>query len=283
VAALRIARKLGLPLMITARGSDISLIAQRGRSRAQVLEAMSLASENIAVCEALRQEMIRLGAAPERVHTIRNGVDLELFRPTGDREEIRRRWKVPAEAKLVVSVGALIERKGHHLTIDAVAQLPGVHLIIAGEGPERRPLERQIRALGIVDRVKLVGAIPHPELPSLYESADLSVLASSREGWANVVLESLACGTPVAATAIWGTPEIIHDDVAGELIAERNAAAIRKGIHSLLDKPRSRAEVRSYAEHFSWSESVSLVLDAATRAVRTNQKQEMAVSEGIIG
>jgi glycosyltransferase involved in cell wall biosynthesis len=136
-------------------------------------------------------------------------------------------------------------------------QLPEFDLAIAGEGPERATLESSIARLGFGDRVRLLGARPHAELPALYGAADASVLASSREGWANVLLESMACGTPVVASNIWGNPEVVGTLDAG-VIAEANtpdgiAAAVRR----LFAAGRDRAATRAYAEGFSWDETTA--------------------------
>ena len=161
----------------------------------------------------------------------------------------------------------MVERKGHHLTIDAVAGLEGVHLLIAGQGPERGALEARIEGLGVGDRVKLVGSLPHTALADFYGAADLSVLASSREGWANVLLESMACGTPVVATSVWGTPEVVAVPEAGMLATERNAETLRYCIRQTLAALPDRAATRAYAERFSWDDTVAGVIEVFKTAV----------------
>ena len=93
--------------------------------------------------------------------------------------------------------------------------IPDTTLLIAGAGEERGRLEHQIAAAGLSGRVRLLGEVAHEELPSLYSAADALVLASSREGWANVLLESMACGTPVVATDVWGTAEVVRTPCRG--------------------------------------------------------------------
>ena len=97
-----------------------------------------------------------------------------------------------------------------------------------------------------------MGEVPHRELPNLYSAADALVLASSREGWPNVLLESMACGTPVVATPVWGTPEAVSTPAAGLLTKDRSASAIADAVEALLRRPPDRAHTRSYAENFSW-------------------------------
>lgn len=249
VAAALLADRLDLPLVVTARGTDLSLIAREPLPRRWIRRAIGRAQGLVAVCAALARVWEELGAEPRRVRVLRNGVDLALFRPL-DRAALR------AEAGLagpvLVTVGQLIERKGVHLVLDALVGLPGVTLLVVGDGPERAALEARAARLGVAGRVRFLGTVPHGELPRLYNLADLSVLASSREGWANVLLESMACGTPVVATAVWGTPEVVAATEAGRLVTTRSAEALRSAIAALLADPPPRQATRAYAEAFGW-------------------------------
>lgn len=249
VAAAKLAGELGLPLTITARGTDLNLIPQFELPRRQIEHAARAADAIITVCDALQKPLLDMGIDPGKITTLRNGVDLELFRPL-DRMAARNRWG--ADGRTIVSVGGLIERKGHHLTIGALKSVPNASLLIAGEGEERPALERQITALGLTGRVRLLGQVPHDSLPSLYSAADALVLASSREGWANVLLEAMACGTPVVATDVWGTGEVVAAPEAGVLVKDRSAIGIAAGLKALFDNPPERAATRAYAEGFSW-------------------------------
>ena len=269
VAAAKLAGELGIPFTCTARGTDVNQIpGYSDFGKRAVLDVAQHAAASITVCEALRQELIDLGADGSKIHTLRNGVDLDNFRPPqAAREGLKLTQGVPIDAPLVVSVGGLVERKGHHLTIDAVAELEGVHLLIAGHGPERGALEARIEGLGVGDRVKLVGSLPHTALADFYGAADLSVLASSREGWANVLLESMACGTPVVATSVWGTPEVVAVPEAGMLATHRNAETLRYCIRQTLAALPDRAATRAYAERFSWDDTVRGVIEVFKTAV----------------
>ena len=262
VAAARLARELGIPLVVTARGTDVNLIPQASAAAGQaVLDTAAAAFASITVCEALRAELIALGADGGKIHSLRNGVDLEAFHPPAtERGALKAALGVPADAPLVVSVGGLVERKGHHLTIDAVAAQPGIHLRIAGAGAEHHALSARIEALGVTDRIKLCGSVAHADLSDFYGAADLSVLASSREGWANVLLESMACGTPVVATRVWGTPEVVAAPEAGLLAETRDAVCIGSQIAALMEALPDRAATRAYAERFSWDDTVAGVL-----------------------
>jgi glycosyltransferase involved in cell wall biosynthesis len=266
VAAAKLARWLGVPFVMTARGTDVNLIPKWDGPRRAILEACNEAAGVITVSAALRDELVALGGPAAKIRVLRNGVDLLRFAPPQDREALRRELGAPD--RLLLSVGHLIERKGHHLIIDALSRLQDVHLWIAGEGPERAALERLARERGVDARVRLLGARPHDELKRLYGAADALVLASSREGWANVLLEAMACGTPVVATPIWGNPEVVAQPVAGLLTRERSAAAIAEAASQLLAHLPDRAATRRYAEGFGWAPTTEGQLDLFRRAVR---------------
>ena len=156
---------------------------------------------------------------------------------------------------MLLSVGHLIPRKGHDLVIAALASLPDLHLLIAGSGPEEAALRSLADRRGVSSRVRFLGAVAHEALPEIYSAADVLVLASSREGWPNVLLEAMACGTPVVATAVDGSPEVVAAPAAGFVVETRSAEALAEGIRALLAAPPSRAETRAYAEDFGWEET----------------------------
>ena len=255
VAAVWLGQKLNLPVVVTARGTDVNLIPQYPRPRRMLQQAIAGAAAVVGVSSALRDVLLELGAQPEKAVTLRNGVETDVFQPLPNRDALRA--KLGLTRKTLISVGYLIDRKGHHRTIEAMTQLPEVELIIAGEGPDRAKLQAQIDQGGLSDRVRLLGSRPHAELPALYNAADAMVLASSREGWANVLLESMACGTPVVASNIWGNPEVVQTRDAGVIYDPNTPAGIVAGVRDLFANPPTRAATRSYAEPFSWDETTA--------------------------
>lgn len=251
VAAGLLARWLGKPFVVTARGTDLNLIPQYPFPRKRILETAAQASASIGVCQALMDTLGELGAERSKLHTLRNGVDLERFVPE-DRAQARQRLGLPPEGRYLLSVGHLVERKGHHLAIEALTHLPGVTLLIAGSGPEEGALKTLAKRLGVTDRVRWVGVVPQTELKWWYSAANVLALCSSREGWANVLLEAMACGTPVLATNIWGTPEVVSTPAAGLLLARRDALALATAWVHLHTQLPSREDIRAHAETFSW-------------------------------
>jgi len=254
VAAIMLGRYFNKPVVITARGTDINLIPKFPLPRKMVLWAARKAAGVITVCQALKTEMVELGAAPEKITPLRNGVDLALFHPI-DRPNARK--ALGLNRFTLLSVGLLDTRKGHDLVIQAMPNLPDAELLIAGSGPDRQKLENLARDLNVADRVRFLGPLPHAELRQYYGAADALVLASSREGWANVLLESMACGTPVVASRVWGTPEVVAAPEAGILMPERTPQGIVDAVHMLRSQYPAHEATRRYAEGFSWDDTTN--------------------------
>jgi len=254
VAAARTGKALGKPVIITGRGTDINLIPQFARQKEMIIDAAKSADAVITVAQALKTEMVSLGAPPEKITVLRNGVDLDLFSPL-NREAIRR--SLALSGKTVLSAGHLIDRKGHDLVIEALACLPETTLLIAGDGPNKQALKACARDRGVADRVRFLGRIDHDKLAEIYNAADVLALASSREGWPNVLLEAMACGTPVVATPVWGSHEVIRSPQAGLLTKDRTAKSIAGALQSILDSAPSRKATRRYAEGFSWRQTTT--------------------------
>jgi glycosyltransferase involved in cell wall biosynthesis len=248
VAAAMLGRYFNKPVVITARGSDITLFPGYRLPRRMILWAANQAAGIITVCNALRDEVISLGVDPARVVSLRNGVDLELFRPTE---------RAPDQPFTLVTVGHLVPVKAQELIVGALPQLAGVRLVVAGDGPNRGMLEELARKLGVSERVDFLGAVPQAQLRAHYGAADAMVLASSREGWANVLLESMACGTPVVASRVWGTPEVVAAPEAGVLMAERTPQGVADAVNALRANYPDRAATRRYAERFSWDDTTA--------------------------
>lgn len=253
VAATLIGRMLNKPVVITARGTDINLIPRHAVPRRLILGASRRAAHMITVCLALKDELVALGALEHNITVLRNGVDLSLFRPE-DRDAARARFGI--QGFVLASVGHLIDRKGHHHAIEALSKLPAdVSLYIAGTGPEEPKLRQLAAACGLQQRVRFLGSLAQEELRSLYNAADALVLASSREGWANVLLEAMACGTPVVASNVWGTPEVVACADAGVLMPSLDADGVVEGVRRLRACMPQRTATRRFAEGFDWADT----------------------------
>jgi glycosyltransferase involved in cell wall biosynthesis len=249
VAAVILGKLFKIPVVITARGTDLNLIPKYKLPRTLIKWAANNSRHMITVCQALKDILIQLGVEDKKVKVLRNGVDLVKFSPPQDRNSLRKQLNI--RSKALLSVGLLISRKGHDLVVKALANIPDTVLFIAGDGPEKGNLTRLVSELGLENRVIFLGEISHDKLSEYYGAVDALILASSREGWANVLLESMASGTPVVATNVWGTPEVVACEEAGVLV-DRNVESITQGIVSLLENYPDRNKTRAYAEQFSW-------------------------------
>lgn len=250
VAAVLLAHRYHKPVVITARGTDLNYIPRYTIPRWMIRFASNEAAAIIAVCKALKDVLIELHVPEKKITVLRNGVDLLMFRPPHNRDEIRA--KLSLDRTTLLSVGYLIPRKGHDLIIEALKELPECFLLIAGSGPMGKNLRNKAKSIGVENRVRFLGQVPHENLADIYGAADIFVLASDREGWPNVLLESMACGTPVLATKAWGTPEVVASAEAGILIDNRDAKSIADAVRRLLSTQPDRKLIRKYAENFSW-------------------------------
>jgi len=252
VAAAALGRRFDRPVVMTARGSDITLIAAMKGPKRQIRHALDHGEAVITVSRSLASTITELGLNPRRLVSLRNGVDLTRFKPL-DRTAIRKELGV--ERLLWLTVGHLVELKGVHIAIEALARVDNAELMIVGDGPERKALSRLAQELGVADRVRFAGAKSHEELTRYYNAADALIMASSREGMPNVMLEALACGTAVIGNAVGGIPEVVTGPPAGRLMNARDAASIASAWRSLEADELSaegRAERRAYAQQFSW-------------------------------
>ncbi len=262
VAAAMLGKYFSKPFTITARGTDLNLIPQFKLPLRMMQWAASHAAASIGVCSALVSVLRSWNIPENRLHVMRNGVDLLRFRPVP--QDVARAEIGFNGSPLLISVGYLTERKGHHIAIEALAKIlpehPHARLMILGDGEERVRLQSLCRRLDLDGKVTFVGVVPNVELYRWYSAADVMVLASSREGWANVLLEAMACGTPVVATRIWGTPEVVSGKVAGRLVDQRDGISFAETISALLKTYPNRARVREYAENYSWENTTDAQL-----------------------
>ncbi len=239
VAAVLLGGWLRKPVVLTARGSDVNVAARERLAGACIRWAAPRAAALVSVSAALREAMRAAGVGGERIEVLRNGVDLGVFRPL-DATAVRAELGLPGP--LLLSVGNLVPEKGHELVLESLARLDGAGLVVVGGGPERERLGRMALDLGLDRRVRWLDPVAQEVLARYYNAADVTVLGSTREGMPNVLLESLACGTPVVATAVGGAPEIITEPVAGRLVGERTPERFAAACRELLAAPPSRAD-----------------------------------------
>ena len=279
-AAVLLGRYFNKPVIVSARGSDINQFAEIPAIRKKLRITMQQADHNIAVCTALKEAMVEIGAEASKVTVVPNGVDGDKFYPI-DKKSAKQKIGMSG-SKIILSVGQLIPRKGMDILINSFNNLiqqtdEDVKLVIAGDGASRNELEQLVTRLNLKDRVFLVGSHPHDELNVYYNAADLFCLASSREGWPNVVMESLATGTPVVATNIWGTPEILVSDDLG-FLTERNAKDMTQKLLAGIRKDWDRNKIIELMKIHTWDRAAQSVRDVCSTVLRDEVKVENSLS-----
>ncbi len=257
-AAVRLGAEFGVPVSIKARGADIHYWGGRAACRRMILDAARRAGGLLAVAGSMKRDMAALGMDPAKITVHHTGVDLERFRPL---DRVAAKAALGVSGPLVVSLGALIPRKGHGIVIEAMKALPGVTLLVVGAGPERAGLEQAVAAAGLGDRVRLMGSLPHAALPAILGAADAMALASASEGLANAWVEAMACGTPVVTMAVDGAAEAIDPAVSGRLLTERTPQAFAGAIRSLLAEAPAQSDVRASAERFTWERNTQTLFE----------------------
>jgi glycosyltransferase involved in cell wall biosynthesis len=255
-AAVLIGKKLGIPVFCSARGTDINVYPKFWTIRPLISWLLNQSTGIIAVSRALKEVMVNLGLQQEKIRVVGNGVDESRFAPM-DRSKARGLLRLPSDGQIMVAVGSLSEHKNHALLISAtsviISRWPDMQLYILGEGPFRERLERMVRDKGLQGRVLLPGNQSNEKLNLWYNAADVSCLSSCREGWPNVLMESLACGTPVVATRVGGVPEVITSAAYG-LLVEQSVPALAKGMESALGNQWDREAIVRYARTRTWNE-----------------------------
>lgn len=258
VAAQFLAEEMGKPFVISVRGSDIHVLAQFPKRRSLIQTMLQRAQAIIAVSSSLSQAVEALGVDPRRIHVIPNGVDSTLFFPR-DRTVTRVEIGWPQDAHIILSVGRLAPIKGFDVLIRALRKLRDrlrkpVQCYIVGDGELRSPLQREICRLGLERDVFLSGPVPPQELSVWYSAADLFCLLSASEGCPNVVLEALACGTPVVATAVGGIPEMVNEPATGVLIKRRTEDEVAHHLERALNTSWDRAAITKSPLVRDWSQ-----------------------------
>jgi teichuronic acid biosynthesis glycosyltransferase TuaC len=253
-AAVLLGRALGIPTFVSARGTDINVFPQFRSIRPMIRWTLRCAAGLIAVSEAMTEHMLALDANEGKIRVIPNGADVKRFHPM-DRSEARKRLGIPEEGQILVAVGALRAVKRHELLIHAVGRLvrknPTLRLYVVGEGPLRSELEAQVEKTGLTGRVFLVGGRPNEELSLWFNAADLTCLASASEGCPNVLVESIACGTPVVATKAGGIPEVVSSPELGRLV-DGNPESLGEGIAAALGQSWDRTLLVRHAQQRDW-------------------------------
>ncbi|UTW57589.1 glycosyltransferase [Kordiimonas sp. SCSIO 12603] len=270
VSASKLAKEFNLPFVMTARGSDVTEIGLMNKPAAMICEATAAAQHIITVSNNLKRDLIEMGVDGNKVTTLRNGVDLARFQEKR-RSELRSQY---GSKPTMVFAGWLIPRKRIDLVLEVTKLIPDLQTVIAGDGPLKAEMESRATSLGIADRVFFVGQKTPEQMPEIYSSGDILLLPSDREGWANVLLEAMACGTPVVTRSIGGAPDLITDDVAGRVVDSEEPIDIAEAVKDLLHNLPERKAVRDFAQNFDWHATSDGQMQIFEKAIRDHNETE---------
>jgi glycosyltransferase involved in cell wall biosynthesis len=270
-AATLVGRWLGVPVTVTLRGTE-SRHARMLGLRPLLRSALRRAHRVFAVAEALKRVAVSLGIEESRIRVVGNGVDTGAFHPL-PKAAARRALDLPQDARVLITVGGLVERKGFHRVIECLPALreryPQLHYLIAGgpspEGDWSARLREQVRALGLDHCVRFLGPLPPAELKGPLSAADLFVLATRNEGWANVLLEAMACGLPVVATDVGGNAEVVCAPALGTLVPFGDRQALADAIARALDRSWDHEALVAHARRNAWDGRVDVLVDEFRR------------------
>ncbi|MEX1827179.1 glycosyltransferase family 4 protein [Luteibacter sp. CQ10] len=258
VAAGWIARLLGIPYVVKVHGSDLNVQAEARLRRPQIRQALRGAGAVLAVSKALAAKVVALGIPEAKVETLYNGVDTRLFHP-GDRTEARRKLGLPPEVPVVLYAGNLKLSKGCHDLVKAFPVFAERHhdarLVFVGDGPDRASLESLASGFCCATAVRFAGATDHAGLADWFRAADVLCLPSHNEGVPNVVLEAMACGTPVVATTVGGIPEVVPS-YAGILVPPHQPHELGTALVEALERHVDAQAIAAHAAGFRWDDNI---------------------------
>ncbi|ADJ28633.1 glycosyltransferase [Nitrosococcus watsonii] len=265
-AATLLGRWFGVPVTITLRGTEVP-IARFPFRRRLMLKGLAGATRIFAVAASLKRHVIGLGVDSQKIRIVGNGIDTEKFTPV-PRVEARHRFGLSSEGPVLISVGGLVERKGFHRVIEVLPalreQFPGLYyLIVGGPGPEgdmSESLRYQVQTLGLEEAVHFLGALSPEDLKWPLSAADVFVLATRNEGWANVFLEAMACGLPVVTTDVGGNREVVSDARLGSVVPFGDPKALEAALREALSRSWDRAVIRKHACENHWDYRVEVLV-----------------------
>lgn len=275
LAATQLAKKFNCKTTITLRGTEVPHSKDPQR-REKLLEAWREADRMFPVSDSLRQCALSAGADAKKFTVIGNGIDSDKFQPV-ERTQARASLGLAEDGKVLITVGGLVERKGFHRVIaclpELLKQYPKLTYLIVGGASAEGNYEPQLRALvkqlKLEDAVKFLGPLRPDQLSVPLSAADAFVLATSNEGWANVILEAMACGTPVIATDVGGNAEVVTSTELGEIIPFGDHQALMDALNNALAKPWNKEQIIQYARDNHWDKRIALILSEYDALLKT--------------
>ncbi len=265
-AATLLGKWLTVPVTITLRGTEIRH-AKTKSLKHLLINALKRATRVFSVSASLRNHVINLGIPADKVRVIGNGVDTTKFYPL-DRTDMRSKQGLKPEDKVLITVGGLVERKGFHRVIEAIPALlkeyPNLKYLVVGgpcaEGDWTEKLQTMVKELNLQEQVRFLGPLPPEQLKDILSAADVFVLSTRNEGWANVILEAMACGLPVIATDVGGNAEVVKYNSLGTIVPFDDKQALENAVNNALQKNWDKEKIIQYAKDNSWDNRVEILL-----------------------
>jgi glycosyltransferase involved in cell wall biosynthesis len=272
--AAKIAKRYGKPLVLTQHNTFIEYnnvwdSIEKLNDLAIGKQVLNEADKIIVVSNATRNYVLSLGADPEKIEVLHNGVDLNRFRPlTEMRDEMKKKLEIPQDSIVVLTVRRLVYKNGIDTLIEsaeiAIKKNPKLVFVVVGKGPDFTEVKEKIAQLGIQRNFRLTGFVSDEDLPFYYNVADFFVLPSkSGEGLPLVALEAMACGVPVIATNVGGTSEVLNEDY-GKLVPPNAPSSLAEAILEFSHKELSalRKDLRALIEQkYSWDKNVEKLIE----------------------
>ncbi len=285
-AATLIGRWLGVPVAVTLRGTEVP-ISRTWVRRRMMIAGLKRATRIFSVADALKRHVVAMGIAADNIVVVGNGVDTRKFQST-DKAQARRDLGIATDAQVLISVGGLVERKGMHRVIECLPLLkkrfPRIqYLVVGGASPEGNygaTLQRLAVDLGLRDTVRFLGPVASEKLKGPLSAADVFVLATSNEGWANVFLEAMACGLPVVTTLVGGNAEVVCRPEYGRLVPFGVPGELAAAIADALDTDWDRARIIEYARANSWDSRVAVLERELVQLARSHRGAAAGAAAG---
>jgi len=252
------------PLVVTAHGGDVYDLPFRDHWYNSLARfVLTEADQVITVCKFNAEKLLSLGVSSNKLHVIPNGYDERLFKPI-PAAKAREKLGLPQNKKILLSVGNLVDVKGHAYLIGTISLVlrkrKDVLLIIVGSGPLKELLQSMVKKYRLEDHVMLAGGRRHEEIPIWMNASDIFILPSLQEGFPTVIPEAMACGKPVVATKVGGVPEAIYSDELGILVPPKDSESLSWAILEVLDRKWDPNIILEHAKKYSWSELAKQIL-----------------------
>ncbi|TWX67625.1 glycosyltransferase [Colwellia sp. C1TZA3] len=257
IAASWISKLFNCDFYFKVHGSDINLHGKVPARAKQIVNASKRALGILSVSQALADEMVAMGINKEKIHVIYNGVDHQKF-------HLKQATVNKKTDDYLLYVGNLKKEKGVIELLKGFAlineQYPALKLLYAGPGNMRSEISSQAKYLAVGNKVIFLGSVDHDQLPKLISQARLLALPSYNEGVPNVVLEAMACGTPVLVSNVGGIPEVVDERICGKIISARSHLAVAEGLEHILSRTWDKEKIQQHSLQFSWQNNSQQLL-----------------------